>query len=122
MSNGKDNIRLGDNCRNIILELLESNSDNTVALDYLLCTDLLLKDMDTFKMDYDTYCMDKGKPRYKDLYQQALMIYLAGTDASQEEWERYIVSGPQMQAFQSYSNRRGDPAFSNTYWYYFDRQ
>ena len=120
-SNSKDNIRLGDNCRNIILELLESNPDNTVALDYLLCTDLLLKDMDTFKMDYDTYCMEKGKPRYKDLYQQALMIYLAGTDAPQEEWERYIVSQDQMQLFNQYSNRRGDPAFRNTYWYYFDR-
>ena len=121
-SNGKDNIRLGDNCRNIILELLESNPGNTVALDYLLCTDLLLKDMDTFKMDYDTYCMQKGEPRYKDLYQQALMIYLAGTDAPQEEWERYIVSAPQMQLFDQYSNRRGDPAFRDTYWYYFDRQ
>lgn len=120
-SNSKDNIRLGDNCRNIILELLESNPGNTVALDYLLCTDLLLKDMDTFKMDYDTYCMQKGKPRYKDLYQQALMIYLAGTDASQEEWEKYIVPGPQLQAFHAYSGRRGDPSFKNTYWYYFDR-
>lgn len=122
LSNSKDNIRLGDNCRNIILELLESNPDNTVALDYLLCTDLLLKDMDTFKMDYDTYCMQKGSPRYKDLYQQALMIYLAGTDAPEEEWEKYIVSGPQMDLFNRYSNRRGDPAFNNTYWYYFDRQ
>ena len=121
-SNGKDNIRLGDNCRNIILELLESNPGNTVALDYLLCTDLLLKDMDTFKMDYDTYCIDKGQPRYRDLYQQALMIYLAGTDAPQEEWERYIVAGPQVQAFWSYSSRRGDPAFKDTYWYYFDHQ
>lgn len=121
LSNDKDNIRLGDNCRNIILELLESNPRNTVALDYLLCTDLLLKDMDTFKMDYDTYCMDRGAPRYKDLYQQALMIYLAGTDAPQEEWERYIVSGPQVQAFHAYSTRRGDPAFKDTYWYYFDK-
>ncbi len=121
-SNSKDNIRLGDNCRNIILELLESNPMNTVALDYLLCTDLLLKDMDTFKMDYDTYCMQRGEPRYKDLYQQALMIYLAGTDAPQEEWERYIVSNRQLQMFQQYSNRRGDPAFKNTYWFYFDRE
>ncbi len=120
-SNSKDNIRLGDNCRNILLELLESNPHNTVALDYLLCTDLLLKDMDTFKMDYDTYCMEKGSPRYKSLYQQALMIYLAGTDAPQEDWERYIVPGPQVQAFRTYSDRRGDPAFSDTYWYYFDR-
>lgn len=121
-SNNKDNIRLGDNCRNIILELLESNHNNTIALDYLLCTDLLLKDMDTFKMDYDTYCMSRNAPRYKDLYQQALMIYLAGTDAPQEIWERYIVSDTQIEQFNRYSTRRGDPAFKHTYWYYFDKQ
>lgn len=122
ISNNKDNIRLGDNCRNILLELLESNPDNTVALDYLLCTDLLLKDMDTFKMDYDTYCMAKGSPRYKKLYQEALMIYLAGTEAPEEEWKRYIVPGPLVDSFNRYGNRRGDPAFKGSYWYYFDRQ
>lgn len=122
LSNNKDNIRLGDNCRNILLELLESNPGNTVALDYLLCTDLLLKDMDTFKMDYDTYCMAKGSPRHKKLYQEALMIYLAGTDATEEEWNRYIISGPLVKSFGRYSNRRGDPAFSDSYWYYFDKQ
>lgn len=121
-ANAKDNIRLGDNCRNIILELLESNPHNTVALDYLLCTDLLLKDMDTFKMDYDAYCMEKGSPRYKDLYQQALMIYLAGSEAPQEEWDRYIASPYQLKDFQAYGNRRGNPAFKGTYWYYFDRE
>lgn len=120
-SNSKDNIRIGDNSRNIILELLESNPHNTVALDYLLCTDLLLKDMDTFKMDYDTYCIQKGAPRYKDLYQQALMIYLAGTDAPQEEWDKYIVVSPNVGRFHQYSNRRGDPAFADTYWYFFDK-
>ncbi len=122
LSNNKDNIRLGDNCRHILLELLESNPDNKLALDYLLCTDLLLKDMDTFKLDYDTYCMSKGSPRYKDLYQQALMIYLAGTGASQEEWNKYIVPGPMVELFNTYSNRRGDARFNGTYWYYFDKQ
>lgn len=121
-SNTKDNIRIGDNCRNILLELLESNPDNTVALDYLLCTDLLLKDMDTFKMDYDAYCMTKGHPRHKRLYQEALMIYLAGTDAPEAGWERYISMPELISEFNIYSNRRGDPSFSNTYWYYFDTQ
>lgn len=121
-SNTKDNIRIGDNCHNILLELLESNPDNTLALDYLLCTDLLLKDMDTFKMDYDTYCMTKGHPRHKRLYQEALMIYLAGTEAPEEDWQRYISMPELISEFNIYSNRRGDPSFSNTYWYYFDTQ
>ncbi len=122
LSNSKDNIRLGDNCRNILLELLESNPDNTIALDYLLCTDLLLKDMDTFKMDYDNYCIAKGHPRHKRLYQEALMIYLAGTDAPADEWDRYISMPELIGQFNLYSERRGDPSFGNTYWYYFDKQ
>ena len=66
--------------------------------------------------------MSKGSPRYKDLYQEALMIYLAGTEASQEEWDRYVVPGPLFESFRRYSSRRGDPAFRGTYWYYFDKQ
>lgn len=120
--NRMPDLRTGDNCRFILLQLLESNHRNTVALDYLLCTDLLLKDIGTFKQDYDTYCMAKDSPRYKDLYQQALMIYLAGTDAPPEEWQKYIVSQEQLQRFNAYSLRRGDKSFADTYWYYFDTQ
>lgn len=120
--NRMPDLRTGDNCRFILLQLLESNHNNTVALDYLLCTDLLLKDIETFKNDYDTYCMATDSPRYKDLYQQALMIYLAGTNAPQDEWNRYIRSQEQLERFQAYSMRRGNRSFADTYWYYFDLQ
>ncbi len=120
MVNKQDTLRLGDNCYTILVELLESNPDNTVALDYLLCTDLLVKDMESFKKDYDHFCMERGKPRDKSLYQQALMIYLAGTGAPKEEWERYITSPGLLQRFSDYNNHRGDSRFSDTYWYYFD--
>ena len=39
----------------IMCELAESNPNNKIAIDYMLCSDLLLKDMETFKRDYDTY-------------------------------------------------------------------
>ncbi len=120
--NRMPDLRTGDNCRFILLQLLESNHNNTVALDYLLCTDLLLKDIGTFKNDYDTYCMATGSPRYKDLYQQALMIYLAGTNAPKEEWNRYIRSQEQLDRFNAYRLRRGDRSFADTYWFYFDLQ
>lgn len=119
-TNQMDNLRLGDNCRNILLELLESNPDNTMALDYLLCTDLLRKQMDTFKMDYDRYCMQEGRPRLRKLYQEALMVYLAGTDAPQEEWQRYIALPEILHRFSQYNRQRRSPAFADTYWYYFD--
>ena len=88
--NKKDTIRLGDFARTILLELLDSNPQNLVALDYLLCTDLTTGDIGSFKSDYDRYCMDRNAPRIKPLYQQALLIYMAGTQATNEEIQHLI--------------------------------
>ena len=118
--NKADTIRLTDNLHMVMMELLDSNPDNTVALDYILCSTLLLKDMDNFKRDYDRYCLSTGRPRLKPLYQQALMIYLAGTNAPEEEWKKYIVDQSLLQRFGEYNQHRGDSRFSDTYWYYFD--
>ena len=119
-TNQADTIRLSDNLHMVMMELLDSNPANTAALDYILCSTLLLKDMDNFKRDYDRYCIDTGRPRRKKLYQQALMIYLAGTNAPQEEWSKYIYDQTEVQRFSDYNSHRGDPRFSDTYWYYFD--
>ena len=120
-TNHKDALRLGDNGYTIMQELLESNPENHVALDYLLCSDLLLKDMDTFKHDYDTYYLKQKMPHNEKLYQEALMIYLAGTNAPQDEWQKYIKRMDIMQRFQQYNQQRGNSAFADTYWYYFDK-
>lgn len=65
--NTKDNIRVGDDCYTILTQLLESNPNNTVALDYLLCSDIVVRNKDLFMKDYEKY-----GPRMKPLYQQAL--------------------------------------------------
>lgn len=119
--NKKDTLRVNDNARMLMIELLDSNPKNTLALDYLLCSDLLLKDIESFKADYDSFCMQHSEGRNRPLYQQALMIYLAGTKAPQEEWERYIRDNQQLQQFTNYNNMRGSEAFKGTYWYYFDK-
>lgn len=49
------------------------------------------------------------------------MIYLAGTKASPAEWNKYIKRDDVLQRFYQYNNQRGNPAFSDTYWYYFDK-
>lgn len=116
----KDTLRFNQNAYIILQELLESNPSNQMALDYLLCSDLLLKDMDTFKHDYDAYYLKQKNPQYEKLYQEALMIYLAGTKAPEEEWKKYIKRGDILQRFQQYNQQRGNAAFADTYWYYFD--
>ena len=119
--NHHDTITVSDNAHFLMMQLLDANPDNTTALDYILCSDLLLKDIANFKRDYDRYCIETGKPRIKTLYQEALCIWLAGTKAPQEEWQRYIQRQDVMQRFIEYNNQRGNPKFKGTYWYYFDK-
>ena len=121
MVNHRDTITISDNAHFLMMQLLDANPDNTIALDYILCSNLLLKDITNFKRDYDRYCIETGKPRLKALYQEALCIWLAGTNASQEEWGKYIQLGDVFQRFQQYNAQRGDSSFKGTYWYYFDK-
>ena len=121
MVNHHDTISITDNAHFLMMQLLDANPGNTVALDYILCSDLLLKDITNFKRDYDRYCMDQGKPRMKALYQEALCIYLAGTDAPPKDWQRYIHSQDVIQQFIEYNNQRGNSRYKDTYWYYFDK-
>ena len=121
MVNHHDTITISDNAHFLMMQLLDANPDNTTALDYILCSDLLLKDITNFKRDYDRYCMDTQKPRLKKLYQEALCIWLAGSDAPQEEWQRYINNNEVLQQFMQYNDQRGNPHFQGTYWYYFDK-
>lgn len=127
--NQHDTITVSDNAHFLMMQLLDHDADNMVALDYILCSDLLLKDIANFKRDYDRYCEDNGTGRdailhrihTKKLYQEALCIWLAGTDASQDEWQHYIFLQDVMRRFGEYNEQRGDPRFKGTYWYYFDK-
>ena len=121
MVNQHDTITITDNAHFPMMQLLDANADNTIALDYILCSNLLLKDITNFKRDYDRYCIDTGKPRLKPLYQEALCIWLAGTNAPQEEWEKYIKKADVFQRFQQYNEQRGSTQFKGSYWYYFDK-
>ena len=121
MANHRDTITIGDNAHLLMMQLLDANPGNTVALDYILCSTLLLKDITNFKRDYDRYCIERGTPRLKTLYQEALCIWLAGTNASQEEWSKYIQRPDVLKKFQQYNNQRGNVTFKDTYWYYFDK-
>ena len=118
--NRQDTMQVSDNLHMIMMELLDSNPNNTIALQYMLCSDLLLKDIKNFKRDYDRYCMDTGNEQQEKLYQEALCIWLAGTNASPEEWNRYVHNNQVAQRFMEYNQQRGSKQFADTYWYYFD--
>lgn len=67
--------------------LLRNKPDNTLACDYLLCFDLLNKDIGAFAGDYREFAAKKFPSR---LYAEGLLIYLAGKKASLDEVENGI--------------------------------
>lgn len=128
--NRRDTITITDNAHFLMMQLLDAHPDNQPALDYILCSTLLLKDIENFKRDYDRYCLGDSPGPDRDallhrihttkLYQEALCIWLAGSDAPQDLWQRYIHREDVMKQFVEYNRERGNPRFRGTYWYYFD--
>lgn len=116
--NKQDTISPSEDSYNIMTQLLKSNPENDVALDYLLCSQLIRKDIDNFKHDYDQYCLER--PRLKKLYQEALCIWLMNNQAPEEEWQRYVQDEQILSRLKEYTTERANPRFADTYWYYFD--
>lgn len=119
LTNQQDTISISDNAHAIMMQLLDSNPKNEVALDYILCSTLLLKDVKSFKRDYDRYCQEQ--PRLRKIYQEALCIWLAAEQAPQEQWQQYVKDMNIIQRFLQYNQQRGSARFKDTYWYYFDK-
>lgn len=116
--NLQDTISPSEDSYNILSQLLRSNPENEVALDYMLCSQLLKKEIDKFKRDYDQYCSER--PRIKKLYQEALCIWLMKNNASQEEWQKYIKDEQVKSRLKEYMAEKASPRFADTYWFYFD--
>jgi len=65
--NKVNTVNVGDDCRMILTGLLDSNRENVIALDYLLCTDIITGQKEAFFRDYEKY-----GPREKNLYKQII--------------------------------------------------
>lgn len=73
--NKTDTLRLNDNCRDVLIELLNSNPKNKIALDYLLCSDLIARQIGLFKLDYDKYYALQKRKNTELVYSEALEFY-----------------------------------------------
>lgn len=121
----KDTLRLSstDVTKSLHL-LLEANPDNRIALDYLLCFDLLMKDLPSFLRDYEQY--HTGAP--ERLYSEALLIHLYQKRAAGGEIKAMGIRPEVVKQFNEYNQRhkqwQGDPSaleglFGRTYWFYY---
>lgn len=120
-----DTLRSSANVPLSLRHLLRSHPDNRMALDYLLCFDLLNKNLTAFAGDYRAF--GSGRPLVR-LYGEALLAYLAGTQASPEEVRQWQIPGELMAEFNEYTrlyeasggNRTVLKAkYGKTYWFYF---
>ena len=112
-----------DQTQLILRILLNSNSSNSMALDYLLCYDLLTKDIDAFVGDFDPSLTSSH------LYEEAMLIFLAAKGGMNEEnFVHYHISPETLDRFNRFvtiykrdngsgNNLSGE--FGKTYWYYF---
>lgn len=121
----KDTLRLSstDVAKSLHL-LLEANPDNRMARDYLLCFDLLMKDLPAFLKDYERY--HTGTPGR--LYAEALLIHLYQKRATGEETKARGIHPAVIKDFNEYNRLhaqgQGNPAvlenkFGRTYWFYY---
>lgn len=108
--------------------LVDSNRDNGLALDYLLCYDLLSKDINSFMSDYNKYLLPEKKQPV-ELYAAALLVGLSSKGIpSVDEMKRYLIPPTVFSRFCEYTNalQQGEAGkttlinrFRQSYWFYY---
>lgn len=109
--------------RGILKNLLASNPDNSLARQYLLCLDIIIKDLEHFMEDYDP-SRDRSR-----LYDEAILIYLAQRGAlTRQNIAHFGISTQILQEFSDYNNmvtlNRGamepmQEKYGKTYWFFY---
>lgn len=123
-----DTLRSADSVLFSLRQLLRSNPDNEMACHYLLCYDLLHKDIESFANDYKEFA-PKQSPSH--LYAQGLLVYLAGKKAGLQEVQQFNIPQSTVEQFNKYTHlyqsHRGSKDrmealrahYGDTYWFYF---
>lgn len=117
----KDVIHSSSDYRTALKGLVEANPDNRPAYEYLLCLDLLCKDLRSFAEDYNP-----AMPGSR-LYSEAGLILMATSgDHSAETAARFGVKEDVFNEFQQFTAMFGkadfkdmQDKFGKTYWFYF---
>ena len=122
-----DTVRLADDYVNALEILLKSNPENKMALDYLLCTHILRKDIPAFRETYDKWVVRETET-VPGVYAQALIVSLYREGASDDMLQKYGIPNSVINHFMEYTNAYqesgGDPAplqemYGNTFWFYY---
>ena len=109
--------------RGILKNLLVSNPDNALARQYLLCLDIVIKDLEHFIEDYDP-SRDRSR-----LYDEAVLIFLAQRNAiTPQNLAHFAIPQEVLQDFSDYNDmvtfNRGamepmQKKYGKTYWFFY---
>ena len=117
-----DTIHLAADTRAVLRNLVKANRNNTMAYEYLLCYDLLTKDLNSFVKDYDQSMPSSA------LYEEAALIYLASENTfSGENIAKFRIREETYRKFVEFTDifenggnmEELGNRFSHTYWFYF---
>lgn len=98
--------------RTILLELLRANPSNSLALNYLLCYDLMRYDLDAFMADYAL------GPAPGRLYREAILIWLSRNGRlNPGEVDRFGIDTAEVDRMGRFGQHPSQ--YKNTYWYYY---
>lgn len=119
----EDIVHPASGIRPTLQNLLRANSANLMAYQYLLCFDLLVKDLDSFIEDYS------GNMPSSRLYEEAALVYLAAhNDITPDNIQKYQISRGTWEDFNAYTDifnanegKGGalQDKFGKTYWFYY---
>ena len=117
----RDEIHPADALRPILKSLLEASPDNETALEYLLCLDLLLKDLPSFVEDWTP------QAKHSEVYQQAALIWMAYTGEHDDSlMDLFGITPEVFERFKQFTMMYGkasfkqmEEQFADTYWFYF---
>jgi len=122
-----DKLRKSNDYLSSLQFLVDQHPNNTVAVDYLLCFQLLNKDIRSFRKNYDRYYLKLKRPVPK-VYAEALLVQLVTDGASQQEALSYSIDPKTVTRFAEYTRifeqTSGDinalnKQFAKSYWFYY---
>ena len=124
----QDRLYLQNDSYGAARSILDGNPGNRIALDYMLCSYLLGKNVNSFCSAYDRYYRNLYE-RFGNvpaLYQQALMVNVSSRESYEETVARYRIDPAVAQMYLDFLDARqssgnglaGLEKFRGTYWYY----
>ena len=125
----EDLLKAGNEYRLTLEMLLVANPENRMALDYLLCYDLLIKDLDSFRANLKRYLPPEKSGSLARVYQEALLIGFASGRERFDDYKNYIFDPENVRRIAEYmklyeetggDGTKLEPGFSSTYWFYYN--